>query len=366
MTRPGAGFRRTRVYRSQAGGIAPDVTSRGQKRDGARGSAWGLARGGRRAAALGTLLGAALALGTMPGASADPCGGFEAPCSQETGPAERLRQRPAPGHAERPQLRPGRAGHAAAARTALLQLLRRALRPVRLPLAADPERRQRRRAECGPAAGRGLQRRRRLEGRARALGHGRRDPRRRHRVEPARAARPDPPEHGRAALPRAHGRLLVRHLRLQRRRARQRRGLQGRPARRAVLARARGAVRADHRAGPPPRLRRLPDRSRPLARGVQLGPARRQRRQRLRQRHRRLELLRQHQRTGRHLQLLRRARPRHRPRARRGRAGQRRPGLDRRLPALPGDADQDVGHVRLRRATTSRSESSTRPTTAPG
>ena len=51
-------------------------------------------------------------------------------------------------------------------------------------------------------------------------------------------------------------------------------------------------------------------------------PALRQRPQRLRQRHRRLELLRQQQRTGRPVELLRRRTPRHRPRGRRGRQGQ--------------------------------------------
>ena len=178
--------------------------------------------------------------------------------------AVRLWQRAARRHAERPELRPGRARHAAAAGQPLLELLRRALRPVRLPLPTDAERDLQSRPQRRQADGRRLQRRRRVEGRARPPRRRDRDPRRRHRLGRARAARPDPPEHRRAALPGARRRLLVRRLRLQRRRRGQRRGLRSRPAREPLLHRPPGAVWPDHRAGPDPRLRRLPDRFRRL------------------------------------------------------------------------------------------------------
>ncbi len=149
--------------------------------------------------------------------------------------AVRLRQRAARRHAERPHLRPGRARHPAAAGEPLLELLRRALRPVRLSLAADAERDLQRRAARRQADGRGVQRGGGVEGRARSSRRRDRDPRRRHRLEPARPARPDPPEHRRASLPRARRRHLLRHVRLQRRRRSERRGLRPGPAREPLL-----------------------------------------------------------------------------------------------------------------------------------
>ena len=73
-----------------------------------------------------------------------------------------------------------------------------------------------------------------------------------------------------------------------------------------------------------------------------------QRRQRLRRRHRRLGLLRRRQRPAGHVELLRRREPRHGTRGGGGRARQRRPGLDRRLPEVPVRAAAGLGHVRVR------------------
>ena len=342
------------------------MTSGGRRRDGARRSAWGLARGGRRAAALGTLLGVALALGTMPGASADPCGGFEAPCSQETAQqfgygsvqrqdtpndpdydqAEPDTQQPPANrssnfYAERfdlfgfpSQLTPTRSTRPARTRANRWSPASTPPAPGRPSAAAPtPSSRSSTTASTGASAGCAT----------------------RSTSTPASCPTPSTPTAPRAAPTTATATASST--------SRTTRTTRASP----VLPRAQRAGRADHRPGPDPRVRQLPDRRRPPARAVQrraststttatasptTSPAG----------------------TSSTTTTNRPTSPATSPRTTTAPAarvdaveqGNDGAGLDRRLPALPGHADPDLGHVRLRRATTSRSGSSTRPTTAPG
>ena len=161
------------------------------------------------------------------------------PCSQRNRAAVRLRQRAAPGHAERPELRPGRARHPAAAGQPLLELLRRALRPVRLPLAADARTRSTRSART-PASRWSPASTRPARGRPSAAAPTRWSRSSTTGIDWSERGLRDQIHLNTGELPypeHADGSSCG-DLRLQRRRRRQRRGLRAGPAREPLLRRA--------------------------------------------------------------------------------------------------------------------------------
>ena len=222
----------------------------------------GLARlaGAVATCALVLIVGTLIIGGTSAAAS---CGGFESPCSQETEQQfgyGSVQRQDTPNDPDYDQAEPDTQQPP---QQPLLELLRRALRPVRLPLAADAERALRRRARTranrrSRASTRPARGRPSAAARTRSIAilddgfvwgeRGLRD-----QIHLNTGELPYP-EH-------ADGSSCG-DVRLQRRRRRQRRGLRAGSAREPVLLRPRRARRADHRAGSAPRVRQLPDRRR--------------------------------------------------------------------------------------------------------
>ena len=285
------------------------------------------------------------------GASAAGCGGFENPCSQETSQQfgyGSVQRQDTPNDPDYDQSEPDTAQPPANRSSNFFD--------ERFDLFGFPSQLTPNAIYAvGPHAGKpmvaGLQRGRRLEGRARSTRRRRRDPRHGHRLERARPARPDPPQHRRAALPGARRRVLVRDLRLQRRRRGQRRGLRERPAREPLLRRPHGPAglitgqdlihafgdcQIDASTHADRAVRRAASTSTTTATASPTtSPAGTSSTTTTNPPTCRATSPPHHHGTGRALDAVEQ--------------GNDGAGLDRRLPALPGHADTHLGHVRLRR-----------------
>ena len=346
---PAGAPERSRVYRSQPGGIAGDVTRRGSRRDGAWRGAWGLARGGRRAAAMGTLLGAALALGIMPGASADALRRLRSAVLAGNGAAAgygSVQRQDTPNDPEYDQAEPDtqqppaqRSSNFYAERFDLFgfpsQLTPNAVYAAG-PNAGKPQ------VAGFNAAGAWKAERGRTDAVVAILDDGIDWGERglRDQIHLNTGELPYP-EHADGSSCGAYdcngdGVVNVEDYNDDPRVSLSWPG-RGGPAGLITaqdLLHAFGDCRieADHALGACTPGQHFDNDGNGFANDIAGW-----------------NFFDNTNEPDRHLQLLRRAPPRHRTAPRRRRAGQRRPGLDRRLPALPGDADPDLGHVRLRR-----------------